>query len=131
MKILVIEDSRILQSGIRRALTKAGHEVIVASDGQEGLDAASHFHPDLVLLDMMLPTMTGTEILRKLKSQPATKDIAIFVLTGLSQKNEGKLLQAGATRYFEKSDLLMDQNFAPVIHAVDSLKTAQIVGPTF
>jgi DNA-binding response OmpR family regulator len=122
MRILVIEDSRILQAGIKRALTKAGYEVILARDGQEGLDTASKVHPDLVLLDMMLPTMMGMDVLRALKSQPATKDIAIFVLTGLSQKNEDKLLHAGATRYFEKSDLLLGQNFASLIQAIEGLE---------
>jgi DNA-binding response OmpR family regulator len=124
MKILVIEDSRILQAGIKRALTKAGYEVIVASNGQEGLDAASKIHPDLVLLDMMLPTMMGTDVLRALKSQSTTKDIAIFVLTSLSQMNEDKLLLAGATKYFEKSDQFLGQNFKSLIQAIASLNTA-------
>jgi CheY-like chemotaxis protein len=73
---------------------------------------------------MMLPTMMGIDVLQALKSQASTKDIAIFVLTGLSQKNEDKLLHAGATRYFEKSDLLLGQSFAPLIQAIDGLKTA-------
>jgi len=127
MRILVIEDSRMLQAGIKRALTKAKHEVVLASDGQEGLDTASKVHPDLILLDMMLPTMMLTDVLRALKSQPTTKDIAIFVLTGLSQTNEDKLLRAGAPRYFEKSELLLGQNFASLIQAIqtiDGLKTA-------
>jgi CheY-like chemotaxis protein len=117
----------MLQAGIKRALTKAKHEVVLASDGQEGLDTASKVHPDLILLDMMLPTMMLTDVLRALKSQPTTKDIAIFVLTGLSQTNEDKLLRAGAPRYFEKSELLLGQNFASLIQAIqtiDGLKTA-------
>jgi CheY-like chemotaxis protein len=76
---------------------------------------------------MMLPTMMLTDVLRALKSQPTTKDIAIFVLTGLSQTNEDKLLRAGASRYFEKSELLLGQNFASLIQAIqtiDGLKTA-------
>jgi CheY-like chemotaxis protein len=127
VKILVIEDSRILQAGIKRTLTKAGHDVIVSSDGQEGLEAASKVHPELILLDMMLPTMMGTDVLRALKSQPTTKDIAVFVLSGLSQSNQDKLLRAGATRYFEKSDLLLSHNFESLLQAIqtiDGLKTA-------
>jgi DNA-binding response OmpR family regulator len=124
MKILVIEDSRILQAGIKRALTKAGHEVIIAGDGREGLALASTFHPDLILLDMMLPTMMGTDVLRVLKSQPATKDIAVFVLTGLSQKNAIKVLHAGATKYFEKSDLLLGENFASLVQAINDMTIA-------
>jgi DNA-binding response OmpR family regulator len=118
MKILVIEDSRLLEAGLRRALTKAGHEVILTADGQEGLDTARRVRPDLVLLDMMLPGLAGTDVLEALKSQPSTSDIPVFVLTGLSQKNEEKLLNAGAARYFEKSDLLLRHNFASLVAAI-------------
>jgi CheY-like chemotaxis protein len=118
MKVLVIEDSRILQAGIRRALTKAGHEVILSSDGQEGLDTARMLLPELVLLDMMLPTLAGTDVLKALKSNPATRSIPVFVLTGLAQKNEEKLLHAGAARYFEKSDFLLGHNFASLVDAI-------------
>lgn len=124
MKILLIEDSRTLQAGIKGALEKEGYEVLIASDGKEGLEAASKVHPDLILLDMMLPTMTGTDVLQALKSQPTTRDIAVFVLSGLSQKNEDKLLDAGATRYFEKTDQLLDENFASLIRAVGSMRKA-------
>ena len=118
MKILVIEDSRLLEAGIRRALTKAGHEVILTTDGQEGLDTARRIRPDLVLLDMMLPGLSGTGVLEALKSHPATADVPVVVLTGLSRKNEEKLLRAGAARYFEKSDLLLHDNFASVVDAI-------------
>ena len=104
----------VLRTVAEVCLMKAGYEVILASDGREGLDTASKV--------MMLPTTMGMDVLRALKSQPATKDIAVFVLTGLSQKNEDKLLHAGATRYFEKSDLLLGQNFASLIQAIDGLK---------
>lgn len=119
MKILIIDDSRIIQSGIRRALSRAGHEVNVASDGNAGLNAASQTLPDLILLDMMLPEVSGTEVLSTLKKEPTTKDIADFVLTGLSQRNEDKLLKAGATKYFEKSDRFLDHNFAALIEEVE------------
>jgi CheY-like chemotaxis protein len=59
MRILIIDDSRIFQSGLRRALAKAGHELTVASDGDEGLNAARQTLPDLILLDMMLPGGVG------------------------------------------------------------------------
>jgi len=126
MKILVIEDSRLFEAVIRRALTKAGHEVIVTADGQEGLDIARSVRPDLVLLDMMLPGLSGTDVLEALKKHPATSDIPVFVLTGLSRKNEEKLLLAGAARYFEKSDLLVRDNFAQVVDAIGSLVPQKI-----
>ena len=120
MTILVIEDSRLLEAGIRRALAKAGHTVILTTDGQEGLDAARNLHPDLVLLDMMLPTMAGTDVLQALKSHPTTSNIPVFVLTGLSCKNAAKLLHAGAARFFAKSDLLLGHNFSSLVEAIGS-----------
>ena len=118
MKILVIEDSRVLQAGIKRELTKAGHQVSISSDGQAGLDAARTLLPDLVVLDMMLPTLAGTEILAALKGDPATSGIPVFVLTGLAQRNQEKLMHAGAAGYFEKSDFLLSHNFASLVEAI-------------
>lgn len=118
MRILVIDDSRIMQAGMKRALAGAGHVVTLAGDGEEGLLVARQTSPDLILLDMMLPIMSGTDVLSALKLEPSTKDIPIFVLSGLSQKNETKLLNAGATRYFEKSEHFMERNFAALVEAV-------------
>jgi len=119
MNILLVEDNRILQVALKRALGKAGHDVNIAASGEEGISEASRSVPDLVLLDLMLPTVTGTSVLRALKEQPATKDVPVFVLTGLSRINEKKLLEAGATKFFEKTDNLLDQNFADLVAEVD------------
>ncbi|HZQ25807.1 MAG TPA: response regulator [Terriglobales bacterium] len=119
MKILIVEDSRMLQAGMKRALVHAGHEVLLAADGKEGLSVARQNLPDLILLDMMLPVMPGTEVLSALKKDASTKQIPIFVLSGLSQKNEDKLLSAGAARYFEKSEHLLEHNFAALVEAVE------------
>ena len=86
MTILVIEDSRLWRLAIERMLTKAGHRVIAIGDGQEGLRRAHEDHPDVILLDMMLPGMEGTGVLGKLKQDPATKSIPVMVLSGLSQR---------------------------------------------
>jgi CheY-like chemotaxis protein len=118
MRILVIDDSRIMQAGMKRALSGAGHDVTLASDGEEGLHVARQTSPDLILLDMMLPIMSGTDVLSALKMEPSTKDIPIFVLSGLSQKNEAKLLDAGAAKYFEKSEHFLEHNFAALVEAV-------------
>jgi CheY-like chemotaxis protein len=109
MKILVIEDSRLLRSAIARTLSRAGYEVVAVGDGQEGLCRAQDLRPDIVLLDMMLPTMEGTGVLRQLKQDPVTKSIPVIILSGLSQKNETKLKRAGASAYFQKSLLNLDK----------------------
>jgi len=105
MRILVIEDSRFLRSAIERTLVKAHCDVIAIGDGREGLRHAQDDHPDVILLDMMLPNLDGTAVLRVLKEDPRTKVIPVIVLSGLPQKNESRLKSAGAAAYIEKSRL--------------------------
>jgi len=118
MKILLIEDSRFLRAAIERSLVKAGHEVTSVGDGQEGLLAARRSFPALILLDMMLPGLEGTCVLKELKQDASTSHIPVVVLTGLSQKNETKLRKAGAAGYIEKSSLDLEKNPDAVIQAV-------------
>jgi DNA-binding response OmpR family regulator len=118
MRMLVIEDSRFLRLAIERALTKAGHTVSTAKDGVEGVRAVREIIPDLVLLDMMLPRLSGLEVLRALKRDAATKDVPVIVLTGLSERNKEKLLNEGASGYVEKSETLLQNNSAALIDAI-------------
>jgi len=109
-KVLLVEDSKFLRIANERALSKAGFEVTTAADGEEALKVANDKLPDIILLDMMLPKISGTEVLKALKENPATTNIPVIVLTSLSQMNEGKLLEAGAAAYFEKSSLDLDKS---------------------
>ena len=118
MRILVIEDSRMLRVAMERSLSKAGYEVTAVGDGQQGLEVAHSLQPDLILLDMMLPTLDGTGVLHQLRNDPRTKVIPVVVLSGLSQKNEAKLKTAGATAYFEKSKLDLDSKSGELVHLV-------------
>ena len=72
MKILLVEDSRSIRMENERALSHAGYEVICAQDGEEALQGARTEHPDLILLDLLLPKMPGTEVLARLKNEPET-----------------------------------------------------------
>jgi CheY-like chemotaxis protein len=121
MKLLVIEDSRFLRTAIEKVLQKAGHQVISVGDGVEGLRVAQETQPDVILLDMMLPTMEGTEVLRRLKLDALTKLIPVFVLSSLSQKNEQKLKTSGAAAYFEKALLKLDGDGSDLLKAVQSV----------
>jgi CheY-like chemotaxis protein len=109
-EILLVEDSRFLRRASERSLTRAGFEVSTAADGEEALRLAEKNMPDIILLDLMLPKLSGQEVLRKLKANPATAAIPVIVLTSLSQRNEDKLLQEGAEAYFEKAALKLDKN---------------------
>jgi CheY-like chemotaxis protein len=109
-KVLLVEDSKFLRLANERALSKAGYQVSTAGDGEEALKIANDKLPDIILLDMMLPKISGPDVLKALKGNPATLDIPVIVLTSLSQVNEGKLLDAGAAAYFEKSTLELDKS---------------------
>ena len=121
MKILLIEDSKFQRIANQRALSKAGYEVIQAEDGEEGLRVARENIPDLILLDMMLPKISGLEVLRILKLEPLIKHIPVIVLTGLGQGNEAKLLQDGAAAFLLKSEKSLENNSLLLIQTVDGV----------
>lgn len=108
-KILLVDDSKFLMLAMERALARAGYDVSTAMDGEHALEVAREKKPDLILLDMLLPKMTGPDVLKALKKDPATAGIAVAVLTGLSQKNAGRLQQDGACAFLEKSELGLDK----------------------
>jgi CheY-like chemotaxis protein len=118
MKILLVEDSKFLRVATEQALTTAGYEVISASDGDDALHLAREHSPALILLDVMLPKMSGPDVLRVLKNDPTTAAIPVMMLTSLSQKNAKQLLKDGASSFFEKSGSMLgkgpDSLFAAV-----------------
>ena len=85
MKVLLIEDSKFQRTANGRALIRAGYDVVYAADGDEGLGAARENIPDLILLDMMLPKMSGLDVLRALNADVLVKHIPVIVLSGLGQ----------------------------------------------
>jgi two-component system cell cycle response regulator DivK len=118
MKVLIVDDSRFLRMSNERALAKAGHVVITASDGEEGLRLAQERKPDLVVLDMMLPKLSGPDVLRALRKDAGTAAIPVMVLTSLPQCNEQKLIGEGATAYFAKSELMLDKGSGMFVETV-------------
>jgi DNA-binding response OmpR family regulator len=121
MKILLIEDSRFLRIAIEKSLVKAGYEVTGLSDGREVLTAARNGAPDLIVLDMMLPGLDGTCVLKELKSDASTSNIPVIVLTGLSQKNEAKMKKAGAAFYLEKSSIGLEKNSEGLLQVIEGV----------
>jgi len=106
VRILLVEDSMALRRENEGALLRAGYEVICAEDGQMALEMAQEQQPDLILLDMILPKLSGPEVLRHLKREARTRDIPVVVLSSLSEKNRQKLLEEGAEDYLEKGTLM-------------------------
>jgi CheY-like chemotaxis protein len=118
MKILLIEDSKFQRMATERALVNAGYVVIQAGDGDEGLRMARENIPGLILLDMMLPKLSGLDVLRALKSEALLKAIPVIVQSGLGQANEAKLRKEGAAAFLVKSEKSLENNSAVLIQAV-------------
>src|SRR5271155_4745651 len=118
MKVLLVEDSKFLRAATERALIKAGYEVVSAGDGEAALRLAREHLPALVLLDMMLPKVSGPDVLKALKQDPATAGIAVMVLTSLSPKNAKALEKDGAAGFFEKSDLMLGSGPSSLVAAM-------------
>lgn len=105
MTILVIDDSRFVQLAIDKILRAAGYRTIIKGDGEQGLNTAVQKSPDLILLDIMLPSMPGTSVLRSLKKNLITSRIPVIVLTSLGRLNAARLKEDGADGYLAKADL--------------------------
>jgi len=118
MKILLIEDSRALRVVIERLMFRAGHKVIGVAGYRETLTDARSTLPALILLDMMLPGLDGTCVLKELEQGASTSHIQAILLTGLSQKNKTRSREAGAGAYFERSSRRLEKDPCALIQAV-------------
>jgi CheY-like chemotaxis protein len=117
-KILLVDDSKFLRLATERALARAGYEVSTATDGEQAIELAGIEHPDLILLDLLLPKIPGPEVLKSLKKDPKTADIPVVVFSGLSQKNAARLQHDGAFGYLEKTELGLDKSCEGLITAI-------------
>ncbi len=103
-KILVVEDDDFLLEMYSTKLELEGFKVFNATNGVQGLKVAQRENPDLILLDLNLPEMSGFEVLEQLKKVDSTKDILVVVLTNYSQKdNIDRCLELGADDYLIKA----------------------------
>lgn len=102
-KILVVDDNAINLKLARVLLAAEGYEVRTAADGEEALAALADFAPRLILMDVQMPGMDGFAVTRRLKADPATRDIAILAVTAFAMKgDEEKALAAGCDGYVPK-----------------------------
>ncbi len=107
-KVLIIEDERFISELYVRALTKAGYEVKVTEDGEDGLHEAQTDAYDIILLDIMVPTITGFEILKRLRDPAISKPIhsRIIISTNLEQSEEDRAsIERQADAYVVKAEL--------------------------
>jgi DNA-binding response OmpR family regulator len=109
-KILIIEDEKDLRFFIIRALKEEGFEVIEAIDGEEGIEKAKKEKPDLILLDLLLPGISGYEVLARIKKDPEMEMIPVLILSNLGQQEEvEKGLKLGAVDYLIKANFTLDE----------------------
>jgi CheY-like chemotaxis protein len=102
-KILIADDNPTNVELLEAYLSDCPCEVAVANDGMETLALAQKLHPDLILLDIMMPKMSGFEVCHKLKSDPATKDIMILMVTALNELGDiERAVAAGCDDFLSK-----------------------------
>ncbi|MBI2207845.1 MAG: response regulator [Candidatus Rokubacteria bacterium] len=103
MKILYVEDNDDNVYVLKSRLTRAGHTVVIAVDGEAGIAAARRERPDLILMDLSLPGVDGWEATRRLKTDPGTKSIPVIALSAHAMAGDReKALAAGCDDYDTK-----------------------------
>jgi two-component system cell cycle response regulator DivK len=102
-KILLVEDNEMNRDMLSRRLARRGYEVVIATDGQEGLDLAASASPDVILMDMSLPIIDGWEVTRRIKAVSATAGIPVIALTAHAMSGDREqALEAGCDDYDTK-----------------------------
>lgn len=120
-KILFVDDDNFLRKVYQSELSEQGYEVILAADGEEGLEKAQINDPDLIILDMIMPQKSGFEVLTELQSNPATKDIPVIILSNLGQDDDIKKgLDLGAVDYLVKDNITLSTIVEKVSHYLHS-----------
>ena len=102
-RILLVEDNEMNRDMLSRRLERKGFEVVIAVDGQAGVDMASSTSPDLILMDLSLPVIDGWEATRQIKADAATQNIPVIALTAHAMSgDEQKAREAGCDDYDTK-----------------------------
>ena len=115
-KLLLVEDDVSLRDMYVTRFSVEDFELEVATDGEAGLQKATEWQPDVMLLDLRIPKLSGFEVLRKLKQQKATKDIPVIVLTALSGDADRKqAMDLGAAGFLTKSETVPKEVLAQVL----------------
>jgi CheY-like chemotaxis protein len=102
-KILIVEDNNEGRDLLATLINRFGHDPIEADSGREAIGKAFEMHPDLILMDIYLPDITGDEITERLKTNPATRDIPVIITSGLVERSaRNRALHAGAAEILQK-----------------------------
>lgn len=122
-KILLVEDDTFLVGMYVTKLQLEHFETLVATDGERGLQLAKQHHPDLILLDILLPEMDGFLVLEELKRDEETRDIPVILLTNLSQKKDVERgLALGASDYLIKAHFMPSEVIAKIKRVIEQTR---------
>jgi CheY-like chemotaxis protein len=118
-RILIVEDHPTMREAMRLVLEGEGFDIDEASDGAQALAAVQEERPDLVLLDMSIPGVSGPEVLAAVKGDPATSEVRVIVVTATGEEGRAAAMAGGADHYFTKP-------FSPIalLNAVE-----EVLGP--
>jgi two-component system alkaline phosphatase synthesis response regulator PhoP len=107
-KILLVEDEELIYSLLERKLKQEGYDVVVAKDGEEGLEKMKAEKPDLILLDIVMPKKSGFEVMEEMKGDPNLKDIPVVVIS-----NSGQPVELDRAKELGAKDWLIKTEFDP------------------
>lgn len=128
-KILIIEDETPMLQILNDRLIASGFDIIQARDGEEGLQLALTHHPDLILLDILMPKMNGTVTINKLREDAWGKSVPVIMLTNVSPDTDAALneiLKNQPAYYFVKSDIELDTLVEKIKGIFNTPKQAEI-----
>ena len=101
--VLLCDDEEVLRQLVRATLANDDYSIVEASDGDESLELARSYRPDLIVLDMMMPGRSGLEVLRELRADPETAATPVIMLTARARESDrNEAASAGADRYLAK-----------------------------
>jgi CheY-like chemotaxis protein len=108
--ILVVDDNLAVARVLARLLQQKGHRALTAGDGPTALQSAHDEHPDLILLDMMMPEMDGLEVLRRLKADPVTSEPPVILFSAVDDpKLVAAAMRSGAREYWIKASFNFEE----------------------
>lgn len=123
-KIAIIEDDAAIHQMYRMKFETEGFDVQLASDGESGVGLIKKFHPDIALLDLQMPEVSGLEALREIRAQSWGKDLPVIILTNLGEEESpDELKDLGISGYIVKADLTPRQVVARVKSVLEKHKS--------
>ena len=123
-KIMLVEDDQILVEMYQAKFELEGHDIVVATNGQECLDLLGDYDPDIILLDILMPKLNGFHVLKEIKKNPSQRNIPVILLTNLGEAevdmNQELARALGVNDYLIKSHHTPDEVVVKVMKALNA-----------